>query len=314
MSSVRFFCSLLLIFSLLAGCAKQNAIPHYVIVPKALTNPYWFQVEDGMKAAGEKLQVRVEMIGSAQAADVTAQVQILESLIATKVDGIAVSPNDPDGVTSVIDQAVQNGIPVLTFDSDAPKSKRLCYIGTDNYSAGRVAGRQLLQYLKPGSSYAILTGSLGALNLNERIRGFRDELADQQADLTEINLLSCDETTDRAMDLMEDLTRATPSLKAWFITGCWATVTPKGAFLNAIDKRTDIVVIAFDTVKEELLLVKEGLVKALIGQRPYEMGYRCVEMLHDIVQNKKLPSQTTLATGVDVVTAANVDSLLALIK
>jgi len=295
----------------LAGCHQRSQAPHYVIVPKALTNPYWFQVEDGMKAAGEKLGVRAEMIGTAQAADVTGQVQILESLITTRVDGIAISPNDPDGVVSVIDRAVQAGIPVLTFDSDAPKSKRLCYVGTDNYSAGRVAGRQLLRFVQPGGSYAVLTGSLGALNLNERIRGFRDELAEQKANLTEINLLSCDETTDRAMDLMEDLTRATPHLSAWFITGCWATVTPKGAFFNALDKRSDIAVIAFDTVQEELLLVQEGLVQALIGQRPYEMGYRCVEMLHDIAAHKILPRQSTFATGVEVITRANVDSALA---
>lgn len=292
------------------ACSKPSASLRYVVVPKALTNPYWFQVEDGMKAAGEKLGVEVEMVGPAQASDVTAQVQILESLIASRVSGLAVSPNDPDGVTSVIDRAVEAGIPVLTFDSDAPKSKRLCYVGTDNYTAGRAAARQLLLHLKPGDSYAILTGSLGALNLNERIRGFRDEIAEQKADLHEINLLNCDETTDRALDQMEDLTRATPQLKAWFITGCWATVTPRGAFLNALDQRRDIAVIAFDTVKEELLLVKEGLVQALIGQRPYEMGYRCVEMLHDIVQNQKMPAATTLATGVDVITAANVDSFL----
>lgn len=297
-----------LLFTL--GCSKPSTSLRYVVVPKALTNPYWFQVEDGMKAAGEKLGVKVEMIGPAQASDVTAQVQILESLIASRVSGLAVSPNDPDGVTSVIDRAMNAGIPVLTFDSDAPKSKRLCYVGTDNYTAGRAAARQLLLYLKPGDSYAILTGSLGALNLNERIRGFRDELTEQKADLHEINLLNCDETTDRALDQMEDLTRATPQLKAWFITGCWATVTPKGAFLNALDQRRDVAVIAFDTVREELLLVKEGLVQALIGQRPYEMGYRCVEMLHNIVQNQKMPLATTMATGVDVITPANVDSFL----
>jgi ribose transport system substrate-binding protein len=103
-------------------------------------------------------------------------------------------------------------------------------VGTDNYTAGRAAARQLLLHLKPGDSYAILTGSLGALNLNERIRGFRDEIKEQKVDLHEINLLNCDETTDRALDQMEDLTRATPQLKAWFINRCWATVTPQGRF------------------------------------------------------------------------------------
>lgn len=294
----------------IVACSRNKTGPHYVIVPKALTNPYWFQVEDGMKAAGEKLGVKVEMLGPAQAADVTAQVQIVESLIAKKIDGIAISPNDPDGMTSVIDRAVQVGIPVITFDSDAPKSKRLCYVGTDNYTAGRIAAQQMIRFLGKTGSYAIMTGGLGALNLNERIRGFRDELSAQGTTLREVNLLSCDETTDRAMDLIEDLTRATPDLKAWFITGCWATVSPKGAFLNALGQRTDVVVIAFDTVKEELLLVQDGLVQALIAQRPFDMGYRCVEMLHDLYTTKNKPEHTVYDTGVDIVTRENVERFL----
>lgn len=306
---------LVIIFSLLgllSSCSRKSQEAQYVIVPKALTNPYWFQVEDGMKAAGQKLGVHVEMIGPAQAADVTAQVQIMESLIAKRVAGIAISPNDPDGATSVIDQAIQSGIPVVTFDSDAPKSKRLCYIGTDNYTAGRVAGRQMLKLIKSGSHYAILTGALGAYNLNERIRGFRDEIKDQEGNLQEINLLSCEETTDRAMDQMEELTRATPTLSAWFITGCWATVVPYATLFNAVNQRKEIAIIAFDTVPEELLLVQQGLVQALVGQRPFEMGQRCIEMLYDIHQNNKPPAQTVYATGVDVITRANVDSLLKL--
>jgi ribose transport system substrate-binding protein len=263
-----------------------------------------------MKAAGQKLGVTVEMLGPAQASDVTAQVQIVETLVAKKIDGIAISPNDPDGMTSVIDQAIQAGIPVITFDSDAPKSKRLCYVGTDNYTAGRIAGQQLLKFLGKSGKYAIMTGSLGALNLNERIKGFHDELKAQQADLQEVNLLTCDETTDRAMDQIEDLTRATPDLKAWFVTGCWATVSPKGAFLNALGQRTDMIVIAFDTVKEELLLVQDGLVQALIAQRPFDMGFRCIEMLHRLHSEKKQPEQAVYDTGVDVVTRENVANFL----
>lgn len=310
MRNVGSRCLLAAICSFIIGCSNHSQVPHYVIVPKALTNPYWFQVEDGMKAAGQKLGVTVEMLGPAQASDVTAQVQIVETLVAKKIDGIAISPNDPDGMTSVIDQAIQAGIPVITFDSDAPKSKRLCYVGTDNYTAGRIAGQQLLKFLGKSGKYAIMTGSLGALNLNERIKGFHDELKAQQADLQEVNLLTCDETTDRAMDQIEDLTRATPDLKAWFVTGCWATVSPKGAFLNALGQRTDMIVIAFDTVKEELLLVQDGLVQALIAQRPFDMGFRCIEMLHRLHSEKKQPEQAVYDTGVDVVTRENVASFL----
>jgi ribose transport system substrate-binding protein len=109
---------------------------------------------------------------------------------------------------------------------------------------------------------------------------------------------------------MEDFTRSNQKLNAWFITGCWATVTPKEAFLNALNRRTDMVIIGFDTVKEELLLVKEGVVQALIGQRPYQMGEQCITKLYDIVVHNKMPKKEIYDTGVDIVTKENVDQFL----
>lgn len=292
------------------GCSQKKESLYFVLVPKSISNPYWFQAEDGMKAAGKRLGVKVELNGPVQAADVTAQVNIMESLIARHVSGIAISPNDPDGVTEVINRAIKEGIPVLTFDSDAPRSKRLCYIGTDNYQAGREAGKQMIKFLGEKGEYAIMTGGLGALNLNERIRGFRDELKSANARVKEVNILACNDDPDKALLQIEDLTRSMPTLDAWFVTGCWATVSPKGAFLNALNHRKDMVVIGFDTVKEELLLVKAGLVQALIGQRPYDMGEKCVETLYDIVVNKKKPEKEIIDTGVDIITKDNVEQFL----
>lgn len=295
------------------GCNSKKKQLHFVLCPKALNHPYWLQVETGMKEAALELGVRGEFLGPVQA-DVVAQINILESLIAKRVDGIAVTPNDPTGIKSIIDRAIALGIPVITFDSDSPDSKRLCYVGTDNYYAGREAGKQMIKFLGMAGKYAIMTGGLGALNLNERIQGFRDELKDQGAHLIEANILACDDDTDRALLQMEDLTRSIPDLNAWYVTGGWVAVAPKGAFLNALNHRSDIVVISFDTLKEELLLVKEGLVQALIGQRPNEMGKRCVEILYDITVNKKMPDKEIYDTGVDVVTKENVDQFLANVK
>ena len=280
-----FICiSFLLIIS---GCNKGKDTLYFVLVPKSLTNPYWFQAEAGMKKAGEELGVKTDLIGPLQAADVTAQVNIMESLIARRVDGIAISPNDPDGVASVINKAIDVGIPVLTFDSDAPQSKRIAYVGTENYEAGRIAGKEMIKLLDDQGNYAIITGALGALNLNDRIRGFRDELAESNSKLKELKLLSCDEDTEKALMLMEDYTRSTPSLNAWFVPGSWPTVSPKGALLNALNQRTDIKILAFDTIKEQLMLVDDGLVNVVIGQRSYNMGQMCVQILYDIAVNKK---------------------------
>lgn len=299
-----------LIISLFLSCSSKEKKLHFVLVPKSLSNPYWFEAEDGMKDAAAKLGAKAEFLGPVQA-DVAVQVNIIESLIARQVDGIAVSPDDPDGIKSVIDRAIAAGIPVLTFDSDSPESKRICYIGTDNYLAGREAAKQMLRFQGKSGKYAIMTGGLGALNLNERIRGFRDEIKGQGANLTEVNILSCMEDTDKALMQMEEVTRSVPDLNAWFVTGCWATVAPKGALLNALNHRSDMVLIGFDTVKEELLLVKDGVVQALIGQRPYDMGKLCIETLYDIAVNKKIPDKEIYDTGVDVVTKENVDQFLA---
>ena len=302
--------ALALVVVMLGGCSKGEKKLHFALVPKSLGNPYWFAVEDGMKKAAEELGVKAEFIGPVRA-DVAEQVNLIESLIAKHVDGLAISPNDPDGVREVINRAVDAGIPVITFDSDAPRSKRICYVGTDNYRAGREAGKQMIRFLGKEGKYAIMTGGLGALNLNERIRGFRDELKAQGVHLQEVDIEACDDDTDIALQKMEDVTRSQPDLNAWFVTGCWAVVAPKNAFLAALNNRKDMIVIGFDTLKEELLLVKEGLVQALIGQRPYDMGYKSIYVLYDIVAKHKMPESQIIDTGVDVVTKDNVDQFLA---
>ncbi len=271
---------------LIFGCAKQEKKLHFVLLSKSLSNPYWYQAEDGMKDAAARLGVHAELLGPVQAADVTAQVNILESLIAKRVDGIAISPNDPDGITPVINRAMDTGIPVLTFDSDAPKSKRICYIGTNNYQAGREAGKAMIEFLQGKGNYAAMTGGLGALNLNERIRGFRDEIKEQSVAVREANILACDDDTDKALIQMEDLTRSLPDLKAWFVTGCWATIARKEAPLNSLNNRRDMVLVAFDTVEEELRLVKAGVVQALVGQRPADMGRLCMQTLRHCGEQK----------------------------
>ena len=301
--------NLLLLLSVFTACQREDKIS-FVLVPKSISNPYWFHVENGMKAAAKELNIECQFLGPVQAADVSAQVDILESLIARRVHGIAISPNDPDGVTPSINRAIKSGIPVITFDSDAPKSDRLCYIGTDNYLAGQLAARQLIKHEGKQGEYAIMTGGLGALNLNERIRGFRDEFLKQDLTFREINILACDDDTDKALMQMEDFTRSNPELDAWFITGCWPTVAPQGAFLNALNQRKDLTVIGFDIVQEQLLLIKDGLVQTLIGQRPYEMGYKSVHTLYNIVVNNQPVEKMIVDTGVDIVDSSNLDRFL----
>lgn len=168
--------TLLMALTLASGQAAFAQSRVFAVVPKSLDNPFFADVEAGAAVAAQELGVELQFVGPATH-DIAEQIAVLESLIEAGVDGIAVSPTDAASVTPVIRRAVQAGIPVITFDSEAlPDSGRAAFVGTDNYAGGVAAGEAFVRAL-PSGKYAILTGGLGAANLNARIDGFRDVLA-----------------------------------------------------------------------------------------------------------------------------------------
>ena len=113
------------------------------------------------------------MAGSAQL-DAALQVKMIEDLITKQVNAIVISPNEPTSVIDLINDGMSKGILMMTFDSDSPDSDRVMYIGTDNKTAGQVQGETMREALGGSGKIGIITGGLGALNLNERIEGFRE--------------------------------------------------------------------------------------------------------------------------------------------
>ena len=172
--SIMAFAGMALAAAVPAGSAraadKQLTI---AVVPKALDNAIFLDAKDAAEKRGKELGVNIVWVGSAKS-DAAEQVSVLEGLIQKKVDGILVSCNDADALKDVIDRAMDQGIKVATFDSDSPKSKRLFYAGTDNYGIGKKAAEHMKKLVPAGGKVAVLTGVLGAPNLEQRIVGFRD--------------------------------------------------------------------------------------------------------------------------------------------
>jgi ribose transport system substrate-binding protein len=239
-------------------------------------------------------------------ADAAKQVAMINDLISRGVDGIALSPNAPDSVNFVIARAMEKKIPVICFDADAPKSKRIAYVGTDNYAAGRTAGKEMVRELGGKGGVLVVTGGLGAFNLKERIRGFEDGLKGSQVKVASVQ--ACDDDQAKANRIIQDYLLARPETSGIFAVGLWS-VLPAGQILKKNHQAGKIKVVGFDTLPEELNLVKDGSVQVLVGQRPYDMGAKSVEILNDL-RNGKQPAQTVIDTGVDVVTASNVSQFL----
>jgi ribose transport system substrate-binding protein len=290
----------------------------FAVVPKAVNNPFFNFVRDGCQAEAKKLGVACDYTGPT-VTEIQPQIAVLEGLIQRHVDGLAISAVDGQAVVPVIKKAMAAGIPVVMFDSDAaPGSGRLAFIGTNNYRGGLALGKAFAKALPGGGTYAIITGGLGAPNLNERIKGVHDGLtqAGVASKFQEVSgsPFPCNDDINRSVQLIEQAITAHPDLSGIVAVGGWPLFAPE-AFKQALRPKAEAMkagkfaLVSFDTLKSELELLKAGYVNTLVGQRPYQMGVDSVLALYTYVTKKVKPKDPT-DTGLDIVTAANVDQFL----
>lgn len=287
----------------------------FAVIGKSV-HPYWSQVEQGVKAAGKALGVKTQFFVPAKE-DINAQLQMLESFIAQGVDGIAIAPSDPTAVIPAIKKALELGIPVITLDTDTPDSGRYVYIGTDNYTAGFIAGETMKKLLNGKGKVVIGTGSLTAMNSLQRIQGFKDAIKDTEIEV--LDILNDEEDGARALSLAESALNAHPDLDGFFGVFSYNGPSQALAVKNA-GKVGKVKIVCFDTTPDILQYVKEGVINATMGQKPYMMGYLSVAVLFNMsklgVNNTlmMLPKERVIDTGVDVVTPENLDEYLNYMK
>jgi len=283
-------------------------------IPKALNNPVFELGRDGAFAKAKELtakgpyQVEVLYVGSV-ASDMAEQARVVEDVVAKGVDAIGISCNDPTGCIDPIKKAIAAGIPVMTWDADSPDSGRFTYLGVSNYDGGKAAADLLIRAMGTKGKVALLTGVPGALNLEERMRGFKDFLKDYP-DIEIVDTVACYDDINKGVEVVEEAMQAHPDLTGWFFVGLWPLFAEKGSMplWEAAAKSGKVKTVAFDTLPVELEYVKEGYIQGLVGQKYWGWGYDTVQMIYDyIVNGKKFESWTD--SGMDIVTIKNVDAM-----
>ncbi len=285
----------------------------FAIVPKAMNNPFFDLSRDGcMKRAEELGNVECVYTGPVEHEPAT-QVQIIQDLISQGVDGLAISVSDAGAVTKVIQQAVDAGMPVITFDADAPDSVRQAYVGTNNREFGRQLGELLKQVRPEGGTYAMISGGPAADNLNERVEGVRESL--EGSGWTEVSGSPqfCNDDMALAVQQMADLLTANPDLDAIVPVGGWPMFVPGAyrAFVDANRERFDsgeLTLVVADTLPVQLEALRDGYVHGLVGQRPFEMGELAMDILLALKEGQEVEEITS--SCLDVVTRENVDQFL----
>lgn len=305
--------SVLVVF--LASAAPAPAKSYvFAWIPKALNNPVFALGRDGaFKKASEISDqgpdsVDVIYTGSV-ASDAAEQVRVMEDIIAKGVDGIGISVNDPTALEDVINKAVDAGIPVMCWDSDSPKSKRFTYLGVNNFDGGKAAAELLVKAMGKKGNVALLTGVPGALNLEERIRGFKEGIK-PYPDIKIVTTVACYDDINKGVEVIEETMLAHPDLNGWFLVGLWPLFAEKGSMPLWEKAATSgkVMTVAFDTLPVELEFMKEGYLQGLIGQKYWGWGYDTVQMLYDYVaKGKRFPNWVD--SGMDIVTRHNVDAM-----
>lgn len=284
-------------------------------VSKSLGNPVFELGQRGAMQRAQELSdqgpVAVELVTVGPAsADAIEQARIMDDLIARGVDGIAVSCNDPTACAAPIDRAVASGIPVMTWDSDSPQSQRFSFLSIDNYASGRTAADQLAAAIGGRGKVAIITGVPGALNLQQRVDGFNDRLAEAYPEMQVVRVFASNEDINLGVQGVEETMLAHPDLRGWFFAGLWPLFADRGSMplWESAARNGSVKTVVFDSLPFELDLLRDGYVSALIGQKYWRWGYDSVQMVYDhVLSGKRYPA--FIDTGVDIVTQKNVDAM-----
>jgi ribose transport system substrate-binding protein len=204
------------------------------------------------------------------------QKRVVDDLLAKGIDGMAISPVDPDNQTQLINETAKQVL-VVTQDSDAPNSNRAFYVGTDNVAAGRQAGQLIKEALPQGGKIMLFVGKLDARNAQERQQGIRESLQGSNVQIIDVRTDDTDRV--RAKSNVSDTLVRYSDVAG--LVGLWSYNGP--AILNAVreaNKVGQVKIIAFDEEDETLAGVKDGAIYATVVQQPYEFGYQAIKLMH----------------------------------
>src|SRR5467141_361551 len=299
---------------LIAACAKpyHEENERYVFVATNINLPYWQEAQAGFLDAARALGVKAEMTGPVTY-DPSAEVGIFRQVVEQHPAGICLSAARPEIFQSDIDKAVAQGIPVICVDADVPNSKRLLYIGTDNFKAGRESLKRMAALMSGRGNIVVITIP-GQGNLDDRVAGVADALKNFPS-LKLSKILDDKGDLRNAYDQISELLKKKEKIDG--IICLEATGGPGAASaLHRLDLEGKVPIVAFDKDPETLGLIEKGAIASTIAQKPYVMSYYGLKFLDDLHHNAvkefkdwrtapAAPLPTWVDTGTAVVDKSN---------
>lgn len=259
------------------------------MIPKSSSNPVFLSAKHGALEAADRLSEKYRMLEvridwqAPKTESAYLQTELIRSSINDGTDAIIVSCVDVDSLKQAIDFAVDNGIPVMTFDSDSPDSKRFSFYGPDDVETGKLIMNNLAELIDGKGKIAVLGGNIGGPNLLQRVKGIQEA----SAEYPEIQIAGVyyhQETEDAAIAMIDSIINKYPDLKGFAMVGSWAFFGDK--LLDKIEPGK-IKIVAVDALPVELKYIENNYVQVLLGQPTYRWGKTSVEVVVEKVHLKK---------------------------
>jgi ribose transport system substrate-binding protein len=272
--------TLMLLSGGLQSCSESRHAPEekYFLIATNIQLPYWQAAGSGFTRAAAQLKVRAEFVGP-DSYDPKAEVAEFQKAVRQKAAGILISPADPVLIKPEIDAAVAAGIPVITIDSDSHNSRRLVFIGTNNYQAGIMGGQVTAKQLQGKGNVLVFTMPPQA-NLKERLDGYESVFASHpQIKIVEVVDIKGDSRLafDKTMEIID---KGSPKVDAFVCLEASAG-QEVAEVLNRKNVK-DKIIVAMDTHQETLEWIRKGLIVATIAQKPFTMAYFGLRLLDDL--------------------------------
>jgi ribose transport system substrate-binding protein len=290
----------------IAGSSGDSPKPVKLAFVTNNASEFWKIAAAGIHAYEKeaKVQVDVKMPPSGTTEE---QNQLLENLSSQGYDAIAVSAIAPDDQVPVLDRVAAKS-KLITFDSDAPKSQRRLYIGTNNYEAGKALGVEIAKLLPEGGKMAVFVGTLSADNAAQRLHGIVDAIAGKNIEIVDKR----EDNTDRAKarSNVEDIINAHSDLK--LVAGLWSYNGPAiAAAIEALGKKGKVLAAVFDEEEGTLSAIQNGSIACTVVQKPFQFGYLSSKWMHALATGgqsalEAIPPSRVIDTGVQVIDAKNV--------
>ncbi len=293
--------------------AASPAAAKIVKLAFVTNNPsqFWKIAEAGLRKYEKeaKIQVDMKMPPNGTPED---QNQIMQNLASQGYDAIAVSVIAPKDQLRILNEVAEK-TNLITFDSDADKSKRLLYIGTNNFEAGRALGERIAKILPTGGKIAIFVGTLSADNASQRLAGIEAAIKDHKIQIVDKR----EDNTDRAKarSNVEDIINAHKDLN--LVVGLWNYNGPAiAAAIEGLGKQGKVKAAVFDEDDATLDAIKSGTIEATVVQKPFQFGYLSAKWMHELATKnadtkKALPANGIIDTGVTVIDKSNVEAFKA---